>query len=311
MVKSFSFSHAFLVVWCVLEAALLGFHQASQFSLQSCRLSGNDDSVCQVLLTGGDSYDLLGIPIDSSKDDIRKAFRDKSKAVHPDKNDSSLATQAFIKLENARDFLFESFEPSPVPEDVPQQPIEDDSTPVYDTSPIPVPSPEPAQQPVYSHFSSDDVPIGSDVALVLEKLVQSAWALGGDDLIGIALAELPSPNEIEQQLILHNNDVGQTVNYFLERRFNRDPTKPVNFEVDFEPSYSSGGYGTGSGGGNGGRGGGGGGGAGGGGGGGGLAVYGGKEHSVVRLLLISSHFTSIISPHRSQISGPFWWHDPA
>jgi curved DNA-binding protein CbpA len=48
-----------------------------------------------------DCYRLLGIPPDANEKTIRKAYRDRSKELHPDVNPSANAAQQFSKLNTA------------------------------------------------------------------------------------------------------------------------------------------------------------------------------------------------------------------
>lgn len=50
-------------------------------------------------------YHILGIPSDASLNEIKKAYRQKSKELHPDKNKSADANDQFIELTEAYDFL--------------------------------------------------------------------------------------------------------------------------------------------------------------------------------------------------------------
>lgn len=52
-----------------------------------------------------DFYDLLGLQLGASQDDIKQAYRDKVKQYHPDKNDSPDAAAQFRTLKSARDTL--------------------------------------------------------------------------------------------------------------------------------------------------------------------------------------------------------------
>jgi hypothetical protein len=52
-----------------------------------------------------DYYEILGIPIDSSVDDIKKAYRNKARQYHPDINPSPDAKDMFIIVTEAYEFL--------------------------------------------------------------------------------------------------------------------------------------------------------------------------------------------------------------
>lgn len=53
------------------------------------------------------AYDILGIPQSASEDDVKSAFRRRSKILHPDVNKSSTATQEFKQLKGAYDLLLD------------------------------------------------------------------------------------------------------------------------------------------------------------------------------------------------------------
>lgn len=50
-------------------------------------------------------YDTLGVSVDASAEEIKKAFRLKAKQLHPDINRSASASQDFKALKNAYDEL--------------------------------------------------------------------------------------------------------------------------------------------------------------------------------------------------------------
>jgi len=53
-----------------------------------------------------DPYDVLGVPRDASAEDIKRAYREKAKALHPDKNpDDSEAEAEFKEVSAAYDLL--------------------------------------------------------------------------------------------------------------------------------------------------------------------------------------------------------------
>ena len=57
--------------------------------------------------TGADHYQLLGLSRDASFDDIKRAYRQKAKKIHPDKNPDDIAesTEYFKRIAKARDVL--------------------------------------------------------------------------------------------------------------------------------------------------------------------------------------------------------------
>jgi len=52
-----------------------------------------------------DPYEVLGLDINASEKDIKRAYRKISRTCHPDKNPSPEATEKFILIGRARDFL--------------------------------------------------------------------------------------------------------------------------------------------------------------------------------------------------------------
>lgn len=55
-------------------------------------------------------YEILGLPLNSSIEDIKKAYRKKARLYHPDINHSPDAKDKFIKVTEAYDFLMASHE---------------------------------------------------------------------------------------------------------------------------------------------------------------------------------------------------------
>lgn len=62
--------------------------------------------------------ELLHLPLNASKDDIRKQFRKLAKEFHPDKNKSENATEIFQLIKEAYDFLMED---KPTPKFIPTE----------------------------------------------------------------------------------------------------------------------------------------------------------------------------------------------
>ncbi|EED88983.1 DnaJ-like protein, partial [Thalassiosira pseudonana CCMP1335] len=52
-----------------------------------------------------DPYKVLSIPPTSSPDEIQKAYRQRARETHPDKNSSPTATQEFREVSEAFDIL--------------------------------------------------------------------------------------------------------------------------------------------------------------------------------------------------------------
>ncbi len=55
-------------------------------------------------------YEILGIPANSSLEDVKKAYRKKARLYHPDINPSPEAKDLFISVTEAYDFLLANFE---------------------------------------------------------------------------------------------------------------------------------------------------------------------------------------------------------
>lgn len=56
-------------------------------------------------------YNLLGIPPNSSQEVIKKAYRKKAKALHPDRNKSPNAHEDFLKVSEAYEYLSNPWKP--------------------------------------------------------------------------------------------------------------------------------------------------------------------------------------------------------
>jgi len=54
--------------------------------------------VCDEILAAKDYYQLLGLEKSATTEEIKKSYRKKSLKVHPDKNKSEHAQEAFKKL---------------------------------------------------------------------------------------------------------------------------------------------------------------------------------------------------------------------
>ena len=61
----------------------------------------DQDKVCAEILKSKDYYDILGLSKSATAEEIKKAYRKKSLKVHPDKNPSEKAQEAFKKLSQA------------------------------------------------------------------------------------------------------------------------------------------------------------------------------------------------------------------
>jgi len=61
-------------------------------------------------MTLSDYYSILGLPANSSADEIKKAYRKKAREYHPDINHSPDAIEQFINITEAYDFLISNYE---------------------------------------------------------------------------------------------------------------------------------------------------------------------------------------------------------
>jgi len=65
----------------------------------------SNDAVCRRILCTKDHYDVLEVPRQVEEAAVKAAFRRKAREVHPDKNASPLASDAFKRLQKASDLL--------------------------------------------------------------------------------------------------------------------------------------------------------------------------------------------------------------
>jgi len=61
-------------------------------------------------MTLTDYYEILGLPVNSSVEEIKKAYRRKARLYHPDINPSPAAKDLFISITEAYDFLIANYE---------------------------------------------------------------------------------------------------------------------------------------------------------------------------------------------------------
>ncbi|MCX6254564.1 MAG: DnaJ domain-containing protein [Bacteroidia bacterium] len=61
-------------------------------------------------MTLTDYYEILGIPVGSSVEEIKKAYRKKARLYHPDINPSQDAKDLFISITEAYEFLISNYE---------------------------------------------------------------------------------------------------------------------------------------------------------------------------------------------------------
>lgn len=64
-----------------------------------------NEAACRRILRAQNHYDVLEVSCQSAATDIKAAFRRKALEVHPDKNASPLASEAFKRLQKASDLL--------------------------------------------------------------------------------------------------------------------------------------------------------------------------------------------------------------
>lgn len=76
-------------------------------------------------MTITDYYEILGIPLNSSVDEIKKAYRRKARLYHPDINPSPDAKDHFISITEAYEFLITNHEKIRSDEQVYQQAMDD------------------------------------------------------------------------------------------------------------------------------------------------------------------------------------------
>lgn len=67
-----------------------------------------NDAACRQILRTRDHYDVLAVPRGAEEATLKTAFRRRAREVHPDKNASPLAAEAFKRLQKASDILTDS-----------------------------------------------------------------------------------------------------------------------------------------------------------------------------------------------------------
>jgi hypothetical protein len=76
-------------------------------------------------MTLTDYYQILGLPANSSVDDIKKAYRQKARQYHPDINPSPDAKDKFIMATEAYEFLIANFDKVTTDDEAYRQAMED------------------------------------------------------------------------------------------------------------------------------------------------------------------------------------------
>mmetsp|Transcript_92249 Transcript_92249/g.246657 ORF Transcript_92249/g.246657 Transcript_92249/m.246657 type:complete len:315 (+) Transcript_92249:28-972(+) len=64
-----------------------------------------DDDACRRVLQATDLYEALGVPREADEATIKAEYRQRAREIHPDKNKSSLASEAFKKVSKAHEIL--------------------------------------------------------------------------------------------------------------------------------------------------------------------------------------------------------------
>src|SRR5664279_2033634 len=76
-------------------------------------------------MTLTDYYEILGLPVNSSIDEIKKAYRKKARLYHPDINPAPEAKDQFICITEAYDFLISNHDKIKTDEQAYQEAMED------------------------------------------------------------------------------------------------------------------------------------------------------------------------------------------
>jgi hypothetical protein len=76
-------------------------------------------------MTQNDYYEVLGLPVNSSIEEIKKAYRQKARLYHPDINPSPGAKELFIKATEAYDFLISNHDRIKTDEEAYNQAMDD------------------------------------------------------------------------------------------------------------------------------------------------------------------------------------------
>jgi len=72
-----------------------------EFTKDECRAKSKDSNPVSRVLRGRSHYEVLGVPEGSTDEEIRQAFRQLARVVHPDKNQDPRAGEAFAKVQQA------------------------------------------------------------------------------------------------------------------------------------------------------------------------------------------------------------------
>merc|ERR1711902_357614 len=72
-----------------------------EFTKDESRAKSKDLNPVSRVLRGRSHYEVLGVPEGSTDEEIRQAFRQLARIVHPDKNRDPRAGEAFAKVQQA------------------------------------------------------------------------------------------------------------------------------------------------------------------------------------------------------------------
>merc|ERR1719167_164476 len=70
-----------------------------EFTKDECHAKSKDSNPVSRALRGRSHYEVLGVPEGSTDEEIRLAFRQLARVVHPDKNQDPRAGEAFAKVQ--------------------------------------------------------------------------------------------------------------------------------------------------------------------------------------------------------------------
>merc|ERR1712240_903621 len=72
-----------------------------EFTKDESRVKSEDSNPVSKVLRGRSHYEVLRVPEGSTDEEIRQAFRQLARVVHPDKNRDPRAGEAFAKVQQA------------------------------------------------------------------------------------------------------------------------------------------------------------------------------------------------------------------
>ena len=68
---------------------------------ENSKSNSNDDAICNEILKKTDYYEIIGVPKTATEEEIKKNYKKLALKLHPDKNHSPQATEAFKKVTQA------------------------------------------------------------------------------------------------------------------------------------------------------------------------------------------------------------------